>query len=69
MKKKSRNIKTLINEQTYRLFVIMHNKISLLVTLNEGKGLFKIPRYTRNDSVFVHFSDLLIYRKYNVNRV
>ena len=50
-----------INEQIYKSFVIMHNKVPNFVTLNEVKGLFKIPRYARNDKLLVHFSDLLIY--------
>ena len=44
--------------------MIMHNKTSRFVILNEVKDLFKIPRYARNDRLFVHFSDLLIYSFY-----
>ena len=43
--------------------MIIHNKTSRFVILNEVKDLFKIPRYARNDKLFVHFLNLLIYSR------
>ena len=39
----------------------MHGKAPRLVLLNEVKNLFKIPRCTWNNKLFVYFLDLFIY--------
>ena len=39
----------------------MHDKAPRLVLLNEVKNLFKIPRCTWNNKLFVYFLDLFIY--------
>ena len=50
-------------------FVIMHNKYTLTVTLNEMNGLKKLPHCIRNDKCLCNVSNLLIYSSKFKNRL